>query len=191
MSSTATYVLQTSLGLVFLLSGIGKLRSASEYFDQLREYRVVPASLVLPVGVLIVTAELALAVAHLLGWQLYIATRVSLLMLLAFVSVVSVLLHRKRDAPCLCFGAKSGERVSRRTLGRLCLLMAGEGWLCISLDAASVAPASLDVREIVLCVAFASLALITIAWLFRLPELVPMAKRAFTRSTSHRRVPQP
>ena len=127
--AAAGLVVQLALGLVFLLSTVGKLRRPAAFLEGVAEYEVLPRPLALAFGALVIPAEAFLAVAHLTGWGLSVAVPVGCALLLAFALAVGVNLTRRRDLLCHCFGSQGGERISLRSAAQLLLLFGGEVFL--------------------------------------------------------------
>jgi len=119
-------VLQLAIGLVFLLSACGKLLNPHGFARGVMDYQVLPNSLAYGVGLVLIPVEVLLAVSHLSGWLLAFAVPLALAILASFAAAVAVNLRRRRVLPCYCFGDHGGETISRRSLIRLLLLVAGE-----------------------------------------------------------------
>jgi Methylamine utilisation protein MauE len=119
-------LVQLSLGLVFLAAFATKVRAPAELLRGIAEYEVLPPSLARAAGILLIPMEGFLALAHLTGWMLAPASIAGLATLSAFTVAVSVNLGRRRDLPCHCFGGGGKERISRKTLARLLLMLGGE-----------------------------------------------------------------
>jgi hypothetical protein len=117
---------QIAIGLVFLLSAIGKLMNPRGFAAGVAEYRILPRSIAFTVGFMLIPLEILLGVSHLSGWLLQLAVPLGLATLATFMIAVGINLKRGSVLPCYCFGAGDGEVISVQTLLRLVLLVAGE-----------------------------------------------------------------
>lgn len=93
------------LGIVFLASGIGKLRSVGTLADSIRDYRLLPSRAVPWITSALPPLEIALGFLCIAGALLGPAGIVALLLLLAFSGAISINLVRGRKFPCNCFGS--------------------------------------------------------------------------------------
>jgi hypothetical protein len=161
-------VVQLAIGFVFLLSTAGKLRNPRSFIEGVVDYRVLPASLALFFGMLVIPLEFWLALAHLTGWTLNLAVPIGLILLVVFAVAITVNLLRGRILPCHCFGASRGESISRRSIGRVLLLASGEAFLIPErsfLSRQSISfPASTSFF-------WAAILLITASWLLNVGDL--------------------
>jgi len=119
-------IVQLALGIVFLLSASSKVLHPSTFARGVREYKVLPDSIALIIGLLLIPIEIVLGISHLAGLLLSYAAPLALAILISFAVAVTVNLKRGRVMPCYCFGSQDGEQLSRRTLARLGLFIAGE-----------------------------------------------------------------
>jgi len=117
-------VVATSLGLVFLLAGIGKLRHPRGFIVAVRNYEILPKWTVLWLALGLIGVECFLAVAFLTGLLLEVASLLAAVTLSTFMLAVTVNLSRHHLVECACFGDPQ-ERISTRTVSRLCLLLLG------------------------------------------------------------------
>lgn len=116
------YAVQLSLGIVFLLATITKLRHPSAFAWTVARYRLVPRRVTRATAFLFIATEAFLAFAFLTGWMREIALPLAAAILFAFSAAVGVNLRRGQRIPCGCFGGES-ERVSARSLVRLSMLI--------------------------------------------------------------------
>ena len=170
--------LQLSLGLVFLLAVVPKLRPSAGFARTVAAYRLFPRALAPTIARAVILLEALLAVALLTGTLLQVALPATLALLLAFAGAVAVNLRRNRRVPCGCFGT-DGETISGRSLGRLALLLAA-AILVSAAGLAEVAPVSLlalvggdgPATSRLLEAGGLSLALLLVGfWALQLPEL--------------------
>jgi hypothetical protein len=106
------------IGLVFLVSMLGKVTSAARFraFQaELRDMRVVAGRFIRPVAVVVCAAEAAvvsLAVVRAVAGFVVAAG-----LLLVFAAAIAVVVRRKTGAHCRCFGFQSG-RLGMRHVAR-------------------------------------------------------------------------
>ncbi len=129
MQSRMELVVQLAVGLVFILSVTGKLMTPRDFARGVVEYRVLPDRLSYLVGLLLIPTEILLAATHLTGRLLSFGVLLGIVVLACFMVGVALNLKRGRLLPCYCFGKSKGDVISKRTLARLILLMAGELFL--------------------------------------------------------------
>lgn len=114
---------QLSLGFVFLLSAVPKLRRPSGFARSVATYEILPRRIVSPFAGVVMLLEVFLVLAFLTGWWNGIALPLAAVLLLAFLGAVGLNLSRRRRVPCGCFGERSAM-ISPRTVARLLLLLA-------------------------------------------------------------------
>ena len=119
-------IVQLAIGIVFLLSASSKVLHPATFARGVRAYKLLPDSLAFVVGLLLIPIEIILGISHLVGWLLSYMAPLALATLISFAIAVSVNLKRGRVLPCYCFGGQGGEQITKRTLARLGLLIAGE-----------------------------------------------------------------
>lgn len=165
---------QLAIGLVFLRSSLGKLRHPGQFATGMSEYRLLPASLVQPSAILIIAAELLIAVSHLTGVQLQYSVLSALALLSMLVVATIATMWRGLAVPCLCFSGGEGQMVSKRTVARLALLLSAEFmlWLGLWSGVKWPAPYNLDAAEVLIAVLCAGLTLNMLSWILATPEIV-------------------
>ena len=125
MASVITYfVFRTGLGAVCLLAGFEKARAPRDFFEGVRQYRLVPARLAPVVGGALVAAELGLGALLVSGLKPAIAAAGAIALFTVFAAALAVSLARSNRAPCHCFGASDVETISPLALVRA-LALAG------------------------------------------------------------------
>ncbi len=177
MSADLQLVVRFALGIVFVLSSIGKLRDPKSFADGVADYQILPASLAHVAAVLIIGLEGWLAITHVTGWQLAFSVPLGVGMLMSFAVAVGVNLGRGRALPCYCFGGHDGETISGRTLARLLLLLLCEVFLLANPDSLtaslSVYPQErVGLLELGLALFWAVFLLVVGSWLLSLPDFV-------------------
>jgi Methylamine utilisation protein MauE len=118
-----SYAVELSLGIVFLLAAITKVRHPSAFVRTVARYRLVPGRMTRATAFLLIATEAFLAFAFLTGWTTEIALPLAAAVLVVFSIAAAVNLRRGRRIPCGCFGGET-EHISARSLVRLAMLMA-------------------------------------------------------------------
>lgn len=133
-----------SLGLIFLASGLAKLRDPAAFVRAVLEYRVLPAPLARAYGLLLPFAELGAALLLLSGnWPL-VAAGVMVLMLTSFTVALAVTASRGQALACHCFGAASAGHVGWHSLVRTVALLGPACWLLVKAMGGATRPTPLD-----------------------------------------------
>jgi peroxiredoxin/uncharacterized membrane protein YphA (DoxX/SURF4 family) len=109
--------LRIVLAVVFLVAGLAKLADLTGSQRALRDFGV-PTRLAAPLGLLLLLAELAVAIALLPSAWAWWGAVGALALLLVFVAGISVNLARGRTPDCHCFGQLHSEPIGWSTLVR-------------------------------------------------------------------------
>lgn len=117
-------VLQVVLGCTLAWAAIAKLRALDKFRNAVRDFAMVPATLVVPLSRMIPIAELVLGLLVLVGVQLRITAGIAALLLLAFTVAVVMNLRRGHRVSCACFGASDSPISAWVVLRNGCLLLA-------------------------------------------------------------------
>jgi Methylamine utilisation protein MauE len=117
-------VFRTGLGAVCLLAGIEKVRTPGDFFEGVRQYRLVPGRFAPVVGGALIAGELGLGVLLLTGLAPAFAALGAIVLFSIFAAALAVSLARSNTAPCHCFGASEVEKISPVALVRA-LVLAG------------------------------------------------------------------
>jgi uncharacterized membrane protein YphA (DoxX/SURF4 family) len=112
---------RVTLAIVFLWSGIIKVRSPLEFAGALSGYKLFPDTLIYPLATYFPWFEIALGVLFLIGWKIRYVAIGGTALLLAFTVLLTVTYLRGIDANCGCFGF--GDRISPRTIARDALIL--------------------------------------------------------------------
>src|SRR5437870_9841067 len=128
MSPQFLQVLQLCVGFVFAASALAKLLRYSDFLTGLREYQLVPPSLISQAGIALIVIEALFALAHLTGILLANMLPFVFALLGLFAVATIRLLRQGHSVHCLCFGT-GHELVSVRTLVRIGLLACTDGLL--------------------------------------------------------------
>lgn len=147
--------MQLGFGLLWLTSGISKLRNPRAFAAGLRQYDLLPSAWVSLSAWIIPVVECGLALLFLTGRAVPMAAFISAGLLLIFSSAVIINLRRGRRIPCHCDGLARSPSISWglviRNAGLVltCLILLGYpsqgiavtlsilGWLVISMIAVS------------------------------------------------------
>jgi len=173
---------QLSLGIVFLLSSLPKLRRPLAFAGSVVEYKILPAQVAYVFALALIPLEAFLAIAFLTGWWTDIALPLSTMLLSLFLIAVAINLRRGRSVPCGCLGNTS-ELISLRTLARLLLLLTVILFLAAFRSTSGtslpgLAALTADVSTLIYFIqtVFLSAFLILLsAWILNLPELVTLS----------------
>ncbi len=125
-------VLRLTLGLIFLVSALAKLRDPAAFVQGVLEYRVLPGRLARVYGQLLPFIELGTALLLFSGYFQAAAGGLAVLMLISFAIAVAIVSIQGREIGCHCFGQSSTGRVGWHTLARDLLLLAPALWLLAS-----------------------------------------------------------
>jgi hypothetical protein len=122
-------LVQATIGTVFAVSVLQKVRRPMAFIHGVREYRLLPEILLAPVAVALMVLEAFVALTHLTGWMLRYGSMSCVLLLSVFLAVVGSALLRKIPVTCHCFGSAKGEWISAQSVIRIVLLLAAEASL--------------------------------------------------------------
>ena len=128
--AAATLVARLVLAAVFAVAGAAKLADRDDARRTLRGFEV-PAALVAPLALLVPGAELATAGALLATPTVVAGAVAAIVLLTAFSAAIAVAIARGRQVQCTCFGRLYSAMVSRRTLARNGLLLAGAAFVLV------------------------------------------------------------
>jgi Methylamine utilisation protein MauE len=173
------HAFQLSLGLVFLLAVLPKVRAPRMFVRTVAEYRLAPRAVTPALARGLIAVEAFLALAFLSGVLVQLSAPLALVMLSAFAAAVGINLRRKRKIDCGCFGA-GGETISGRSLGRLAMLFLAAALVTVTTSIVAVAPMSLTsllsgkgpgIDELVETGGLSLGLLLVGMWVLHLPEL--------------------
>jgi hypothetical protein len=177
-------VLQLAAGLVFLQSSASKLSAPAAFVRGLQHYAPLPNAVLVPTAGALIAAEAVIALSHITGWLLHSALIIASGLLLIFLLVAVFTLLRRREVPCLCFGAGDTQLLSWQSVARLALLILAETfmlWLA-GVDMHWQMPYEMDGRSLLMGIASAILLVVTSAWLLSVPQLISLARHCSTCS---------
>jgi hypothetical protein len=185
--SHLAFAVQLSLGIVFLLSAIPKLRHPLAFARDVAAYDILPAKLSYPLAFALIPLEALMAFAFLTGWLMDVALPLAAFVLVTFLIAVGINLRRGRTIPCGCFGDTS-EVISARTAVRLLLLLfaiallvviRGTGVAAVTGIGLAFVQASTDMSVILYLlqsIFFAVFLVLLTTWILNLPELIYLAR---------------
>ena len=181
MSDQARSVIQLSIGTMFALSAMGKLVAPRAFIEGVRDYEILPRSLVAIFALVVIILETILSVSHLSGWLLVVTVPLGLALLCCFFVAVSVNLVRRRTLPCYCFGGSGGESISRRSLARVGVAIVAELVLLrrseVVVNAPGTVVAGLAAQDLILTTCWVICAMLAVAWVLSVPDLITLGRR--------------
>jgi hypothetical protein len=119
LASVVTYfVFRMGLGVVCLLAGLEKARAPRDFFEGVRQYRLVTGRVAPVVGGGLIATELVLGALLVSGIVPTIAAIGAIALFALFAAALAVSLARSNHAPCHCFGASDVETISPLALVR-------------------------------------------------------------------------
>ncbi|WP_231515716.1 MauE/DoxX family redox-associated membrane protein [Herbidospora cretacea] len=136
----------TALVIVFLASGLGKLRRPAEFAGSIRAMRLLPAAAAPAAAILIIAGELAAALALLAGLTvdatpLVYAFALSAALCVVFSLAIITVIRRGASVACACFGRRASAFSARHVVRNILLAaLAIAGLLGADTGAASWTP---------------------------------------------------
>ncbi|MFD2171482.1 MauE/DoxX family redox-associated membrane protein [Tumebacillus lipolyticus] len=125
-----TLIFRVILGVMFFSSGISKLKKMPEHFSILKDYRILPASLIKPFGWCEVIAEVAVGLLLLSGFYQSIAAWTTMSLLVVYTLAIAInLLRGRREISCGCGGVAGNHHLSWWLAIRNTVLFLIGGWL--------------------------------------------------------------
>lgn len=110
-----------AVGAVFALSTFMKLLNPRVFLEGVARYQILPATLARPAAVGVISGEGLVALSLLTGAVVWLGGLIAALLLLSFALAVTVNLRRGHEVPCYCFGARSEDPISARSLTRIAI----------------------------------------------------------------------
>ena len=105
-----------------MLAGVEKARAPRDFFEGVRQYRLVPARHAPVVGGTLVAAEVGIGALLVSGLAPVVAAAGAIVLFAIFAAALGVSLARSNRAPCHCFGASDVEKISPLALIRALVL---------------------------------------------------------------------
>jgi hypothetical protein len=178
-------LLTMTVGIVFALSAVPKVRRTRRFLSDVLGYDILPAPTALVFAALVIVAEPTIAIATLTGFAAVPALIAAAALLVSFATAAGINLARQRQVRCGCFGG-SDELISRSSFARvLCLLALSVAALVATVAAGPAMRTALDPAQL-----FSALLLVAAgSWLFRWPDLRVLTmeppRRAATSLEAH------
>lgn len=114
--------IQFALGFMFLWSTIPKISNLKIFAGYIRDYRLIPPIISLPMALIMAGLQLLIATSLLSGFYPILALSTAIILLATYLFAVTVNLIRGRDIACGCFG-DAQESIGGTTILRLALSM--------------------------------------------------------------------
>lgn len=114
--------LQLAISATFLWAAYTKLVSPSAFIETVHDYRLVPKSLVSVTGYLVISGEAITTIILLSGQLLIIGYSICIVLLMSFLTAITINLRRERRIACGCFGNRN-DPISLRSVGRIAALL--------------------------------------------------------------------
>jgi len=125
-----TLFLRVFLGTIFLSTSMSKLRNIQEHILIVKEYRILPSSLIYVVARMEVVMELFTGMMLFLGLFQTIGAMLANLLLILYSLAIAINLFRGRSGiSCGCGGAVGSHAISWFLVLRNLLLMTLTGWI--------------------------------------------------------------
>jgi hypothetical protein len=112
------------LGGVFLISAFGKLIAPSLFVNNVVKYRILPIPLAKAYGWMLPFLELGASLILLSGWNAKWGALIVVAMVISFIIAVVIVIARRQNLSCGCFGLLYRERVGIPTLVRDAVIVA-------------------------------------------------------------------
>ena len=116
-------VLRFTLATVFIVASLAKLPRLTDFAAVIRQYQVLPPSIVRPVAICLPIVELISGAMLAVGVALIPVSLVVATLLFAFTFVAALILSKGRKLDCGCFSLSAPTRITWITVGRNILLL--------------------------------------------------------------------
>jgi hypothetical protein len=134
-----TWILRTSLAVLFATAALHKIRDPRGFLRTFSEYEILPRRLTAPSAIALVVAELSISVGLLVGPRGYQAEIAAISLLLIYTAAIGVnLLRGRRDIDCGCLGPANRQPLSAWLLLRNALLTLGAMVACLPISGRSL-----------------------------------------------------
>lgn len=117
------FIARLYLGLVFLLSALGKITNMRDFLRGVVKYRILPERVAKVFGFILPWVELGVAFALIIGMALPVAGVLASLLLICFIVAVNLNLRYEREVKCNCYGIAGTKTISWGTIVRNFLLL--------------------------------------------------------------------
>jgi uncharacterized membrane protein YphA (DoxX/SURF4 family) len=109
-------LLRISLGCLFIISGFRKASQIPRFIGIIDSYQLLPGFISKPLAFLIISIEIAIGLLLLSGWKIKFAALISMLIILCFITAMTIALIRKQSVECGCFGERHYRMVSYKNI---------------------------------------------------------------------------
>lgn len=174
-------IVQLAVGFVFAAAAVPKLLSPRAFVVGVRNYNILPESIVPSVAVSVMVGEGLVSVAHLSGLALGYVVVLGECLVVMFLAATSIALARGLVIPCYCHGTSSREIVSLRVVVRLVVLLIGEVAVARAIrGSAAFAPPYRFASSVLDMVGGCSLAVLSVEymeWLLATSDVITLLSR--------------
>ncbi|MGD6964381.1 MauE/DoxX family redox-associated membrane protein [Fictibacillus phosphorivorans] len=111
------------LSVVFVASSFSKILRFRDFMTGIKEYEILPSSLVPLFAISTILVELLVSISYLLQKFIILASFFALILLAIYGCAIVISLVRKKDMNCHCFESFGATKLTAATLIRVILLM--------------------------------------------------------------------
>jgi len=109
-------ILRLTLGCIFLVAGFNKSSHPYHFANTIKVYQILPCKwMISPFAFLIISTEISIGLLLIVGWQIRAVALMSSLLSGSFVLSTGMVLRRKQDRECGCFGKNHSGKISLKT----------------------------------------------------------------------------
>ncbi|HEY6928665.1 MAG TPA: MauE/DoxX family redox-associated membrane protein [Thermoanaerobaculia bacterium] len=117
LSPWLTIRVQLGLAAVFIVAALAKIADPPGFAHEISNYKLLPASAVNPLALVLPWLELVIGICFFLGMFRRTAGRLAAVLLVVFIGALSINLARGRPVDCGCFGTSSKPKTEAERLG--------------------------------------------------------------------------
>ena len=117
LSPWLTIRVQLGLAAVFIVAALAKIADPPGFAHEISNYKLLPASAVNPLALVLPWLELVIGICFFLGMFRRTAGRLAAILLVVFIGALSINLARGRPVDCGCFGTSSKPKTEAERLG--------------------------------------------------------------------------
>ncbi len=96
--------LRIALALIFLFSGAMKLFNLDYFFQAIKDYHLIPSSLTIVVGAILVTIEIFSGIFLLANYKVQEVSYFIIILVIFFASIITIKIFEGQNISCGCFG---------------------------------------------------------------------------------------
>lgn len=112
------------LGFIFLISSVSKFLAPHWFVNNVINYRILPMYLAKAYGWVLPFLELGAALLLISGWYAHWGALAVIIMTISFIFAMCVVIKRRQNLSCGCFGLLYRERIGWPTLIRDIIIVA-------------------------------------------------------------------